>query len=56
MIRNSSKSQSSNVNPLADSSVKTSYYLETYGCQMNTSDSELIRGLLSENYTEAPEE
>ena len=29
-----------------------SYYLETYGCQMNVADSELIEGMLSqEGYT-----
>ncbi|MFQ5485938.1 MAG: tRNA (N6-isopentenyl adenosine(37)-C2)-methylthiotransferase MiaB, partial [Desulfobacterales bacterium] len=26
-----------------------SYYIETYGCQMNVADSELIAGLLAEN-------
>ncbi len=29
-----------------------SYYLETYGCQMNVADSELIEGMLhQEGYT-----
>ena len=31
-----------------------SYYIETYGCQMNVADSELVSGLLTrEGYTES---
>ena len=26
-----------------------SYYIETYGCQMNVADSELVSGLLSQD-------
>lgn len=32
------------------------FYIKTYGCKLNQSDSELIRGLLLKNYTESSKE